>query len=78
MRGRYATSDGWSDERLVALLAGLLELVPWLLQWHNEIDPDYHMRMGDYFKSFVEEEARGMQKTVDEIRAWRPPAAGRR
>ena len=73
------TSEGWSQERLVPLLAGILELVPWLLQWHNEVNPEFGMRMGDYFKSFVEEEARGMQKTIDEIRAWRPSAAaGRR
>ena len=27
-------------ERLKPLLAGLLELVPWLRQWHNDIDPE--------------------------------------
>jgi uncharacterized protein DUF7008/Eco57I restriction-modification methylase len=72
------TNEGWSEERRVPLLAGLLELVPWLLQWHNEIDPAYGVRMGDYFKSFVEEEARGMDKTIDEIRGWRPQATASR
>ena len=42
-------SDGWPAERLVPLLAGVIELVPWLLQWHNESDPDLGARMGDYF-----------------------------
>jgi hypothetical protein len=27
--------DGWPAERLTPLLAGLLELVPWLMQWDN-------------------------------------------
>jgi hypothetical protein len=72
------TNEGWSPERLVPLLVGLLELVPWLLQWHNEIDPVYGMRMGDFFKSFVEEELRSMGKTIDEIRDWRPQATTRR
>ncbi|MEA2829290.1 MAG: hypothetical protein QOF22_38, partial [Bradyrhizobium sp.] len=27
--------DGWAGPRLVPLLAGLLDLVPWLRQWHN-------------------------------------------
>jgi Domain of unknown function (DUF7008)/Eco57I restriction-modification methylase len=66
------SKEGWSTERLVPLLAGLLELVPWLLQWHNEIDPHYNQRMGDFFKSFVEEEARSMSKTIEEIRGWKP------
>jgi hypothetical protein len=29
--------------------------------------------MGDYFEGFVNEEARGLEKTLDEIRAWVPP-----
>lgn len=27
---------GWPAERLLPLLAGLLELEPWLQQWHGE------------------------------------------
>jgi hypothetical protein len=28
---RMRTNEGWSDERLLPLLAGVLELLPWLL-----------------------------------------------
>jgi hypothetical protein len=49
-----------------------LELLPWLLQWHNELDPRYNQRMGDFFKTFIEEEARSMGKTIEDIREWRP------
>ena len=31
--------DGWADERLVPLVAGLAELQPWVEQWHGEVDP---------------------------------------
>jgi hypothetical protein len=51
-------SDGASESQLGKLLASLQELIPWLLQWHNEIDPAYGERMGDFFKTFVEEESR--------------------
>jgi hypothetical protein len=37
--------------------------------------------MGDYFESFVADEARAMGFTLDELRAWRPavvPARRRR
>jgi len=71
-------SEGWSTERLMPLLAGLLELLPWLVQWHNEIDPEYRQRMGEYFQGFVDEEARALGVTRDAIRAWAPPARATR
>ena len=65
-------SEGWAPARLQPLLASLLELVPWLEQWHNELDPVYGERMGDYYRSFVTEEARALGFTLDDLRAWRP------
>ena len=70
---RMRTNEGWSEDRLLPLPAGVLELLPWLLQWHNGFDPQYGMGLGDFFRSFVEEEARRLGKTLDEIRAWQPP-----
>ncbi len=67
-------SEGWEAARLQPLLAGLLELVPWLEQWHNEVDPVYGERMGAYYKGFVSEEARAHGFTLDDLRAWRPAA----
>ena len=71
---------GRDDPRLVPLLACLLELLPWLKQWHNDVDPEFGERMGDFFQSFVNEEARQLGKTIPEIKAWQPPsrAGGRR
>ena len=71
---RMRTNEGWTDDRLLPLLAGVLELLPWLLQWHNTLDPHYGMGLGDFFRSFAEEEARRIGKTLDEVRAWQPPA----
>jgi hypothetical protein len=65
-------NEGWPPERLQPLLAGLLELVPWLEQWHNEVDPVYGERMGNYYKGFVAEEARAQGFTLDDLRAWKP------
>jgi hypothetical protein len=65
---------GSDDPRLVPLLACLIELTPWLLQWHNEPDASFDgLRMGDYFEGFVAEEARHQGKTLPELRAWSPP-----
>lgn len=67
-------NEGWEPTRLQPLLASLQELVPWLLQWHNDIDPAYGERMGDYYRSFVNEEARSLGFTLDDLRAWKPAA----
>jgi len=68
-------SEGWEPARLQPLLASLLELVPWLEQWHNELDPVFGERMGDYYRGFVTEESRGLGFTLDDLRAWKPAAA---
>lgn len=68
-------NEGWEAARLQPLLAGLLELVPWLKQWHNEVDPAYGERMGDYYNGFVSEEARANGFTLDDLLAWKPAAA---
>ena len=67
--------EGWEAARLQPLLAGLLELVPWLEQWHNDMDAFYGERMGTYYKGFVSEEARTHGFTLNDLRAWRPEAA---
>jgi hypothetical protein len=65
---------GRDDPRLVPLLACLVELLPWLKQWHNGIDPEFNLGLGDYFEGFVQDEARQMGLTVEGIRGWHPPA----
>ena len=68
--------DGWPKERLVPILAGLLELIPWVKQWHNNPDPAYDgQRMGEVYEAFVSEKARALGVTTDELQAWRPADA---
>jgi hypothetical protein len=66
--------EGWDPARLQPLLAGLLELLPWLEQWHNEMDPTFGERMGVYYKGFISEEARALGFTLDDLRGWKPAA----
>lgn len=67
-------SEGWEAARLQPLLASLLELVPWLEQWHNELDPVFGERMGSYYRSFVTEEARALGFTLEDLQGWKPAA----
>ncbi len=67
------TREGWPRERLVPMLAGLLELIPWVKQWHNEPSAEYDgLRMGDYFAQFLDGELRLHALTTADLRAWRP------
>jgi hypothetical protein len=74
---RVKNHEGWTPQRRAPLLTGILELIPWLKQWHNEIHPEYHERMGDFFQQFVEDEARAMEMTLADIRTWTPPVQSR-
>jgi len=65
----HTKESGASEKKIVMLLAGLLDLIPWLKQWHNDIDPQFGLRMGDYYSDFVLEEARSIGKTIDDLKA---------
>lgn len=55
------------------MLAGLLELIPWVKQWHNEPSEEFGgLRMGDYYEQFLDGECRLHGLTHDDLRAWRP------
>ena len=71
------TEDGWPPNRLVPLLASLLELVPCLNQWHNAPHDDFGGDgPGDWYERYVEAEARSLGKDVGDLRAWRPEKKG--
>ena len=70
---RMREQEGWTAERLTPLLAALLELLPWVRQYHNAPDPEFDVGMGDYFEAFVDDEARALSLTRDALQAWTPP-----
>ncbi|MEY4508584.1 MAG: hypothetical protein RLZZ450_706 [Pseudomonadota bacterium] len=65
--------EGWDAARLTPMLAGLLELLPWLRQWHNEPSEEFDgLRLGEYFEGYVDGECAALGLTRDGLRAWRP------
>jgi len=63
-------------ERLKPLLAGLAELIPWLQQWHNGLDPEFNERMGDFFDVFLQGQLHQHGLTRDDLDRWMPPTVG--
>ncbi len=66
------TRDGWSSERIVPLLAGLHEVMPWVKQWHGEYDDEWGDVPAEELEAEYENQLRKHQVGVEELKAWRP------
>ena len=69
--------EGWDAKRLTPLLAGLDQLLPWIHQWHPEVDPEFGETAGQSFQTMLEADAHELGLTLEDIRAWEPPAKKR-
>jgi hypothetical protein len=65
--------EGWDAKRLTPLLAGLDQLLPWIHQWHPEVDPEFGETAGQSFQTMLESDAHELGLTIEDIRAWEPP-----
>ncbi|UNS98188.1 BREX-2 system adenine-specific DNA-methyltransferase PglX [Streptomyces tubbatahanensis] len=73
----FTNHEGLSTEEITPLLAGLLELQPWLTQWHDEFDPLYGGSPAAFFAGYRTARQGEHGLTDDDLTAWRPPAARR-
>ncbi|WP_406357944.1 BREX-2 system adenine-specific DNA-methyltransferase PglX [Streptomyces sp. NBC_01635] len=73
----YFTNTALSTEEITPFLAGLLELQPWLSQWHDEFDMLYSGSPADFFAGYRQQKQGEHGLTDDDLRGWRPPAATR-
>jgi hypothetical protein len=64
-------------ERLVPLLGGIDELLPWIHQWHPAVDADYGGPPGAFFESWLDQQLAELSLTREVLRAWRPPESAR-
>lgn len=60
-------SQGWPKERLLPLLAGLKDLLPWVRQWHPEPHPDFGQPYADFLESILQEAVHQHGLTPSEI-----------
>lgn len=73
----YFTAQSLNTAVLTPLLAGLLELQPWLDQWHNEFDENYSGSPAAFFAGYRRQLQGEHGLSDDDLRAWRPLAATR-
>ncbi len=67
--------DGWTATRLAPLLAVIQHNLPWLKQWHNDLDPTYNLRLGDFFETYLDSQLSIHGMTSDDPRVWSQPCA---
>ncbi|MGA5130183.1 BREX-2 system adenine-specific DNA-methyltransferase PglX [Streptomyces olivoreticuli] len=72
-----ASNEALTAEELTPFLAGLLELQPWLDQWHDEFDPTFSASPAAFFRGDRQMVQGEHGLTDDNLRAWRPVAATR-
>ncbi|MFC8796908.1 BREX-2 system adenine-specific DNA-methyltransferase PglX [Promicromonospora sp. NPDC057138] len=68
---------GVGDEELLPLLGGLVELEPWLRQWHSEVDPVFNASPADLVAGLLDEELARLETTREAVTAWAPPVGSR-
>ena len=74
----YDRADQDADtDTLAAILYGLAEVLPWVRQWHNEIDPASHYRFGDFLTGQLEEATRRLGILIDDLDRYAPTPAKR-
>ncbi|MCX4627026.1 BREX-2 system adenine-specific DNA-methyltransferase PglX [Streptomyces sp. NBC_01443] len=72
-----ASHEALTSEELTPFLAGLLELQPWLDQWHDEFDANFSASPAAFFRGDRQMVQGEHGLTDDDLRAWRPAAATR-
>ena len=73
-----SATDGWGVDKLKPLLAGLLEVMPWVRQWHNEDDPALGGNPAYEYDTYLTSQRERYGLTEDDLRAWKPAAPASR
>ncbi|MET9373898.1 BREX-2 system adenine-specific DNA-methyltransferase PglX [Streptomyces sp. NPDC002992] len=63
---------GWDTPRLIPLLAGIQELMPWVHQWHGEHDEEWGGTPSEEYQAYLDEQRAKHGLSAEDLTAWRP------
>lgn len=63
---------GAGNAVLEPMVAGLVELEPWLTQWHSDIEPQFGTSPAAVITAVVDQYLALMEKTREQVTAWSP------
>jgi hypothetical protein len=64
--------EDWPAEKVLPLLAGLVELEPWLHQWHDDPDPLFGGSPAAFITAFIDQQLSALRLTRTDAQDWRP------
>lgn len=68
------STDDWSGSRLLPLLDGLAEVMPWVRQWHNDIEPALSQSPAAYLTTQRGKQGYGKSACTSPAAAPKPPS----
>ena len=68
-----SATDGWDIDRLKPLLAGLAEVMPWVRQWHAEIDDGFGASPAEAYDTYLIAQREKYGLTEEDLNNWKPP-----
>lgn len=68
---------GASDDLLTQMVAGLVELEPWVHQWHSEMDASFGVSPAEAISAVIDQQLGRLEATREEVIAWEAPAMTR-
>ena len=68
---------GADDETLIAMVAGMVELEPWVHQWHQDVDPTFGVSPAQVISGVIDQYLGRLETTRDDVTSWVPPATAR-
>lgn len=60
-------NDGWDAPRLLPLLAGMQDLLPWIRQWHPGIDPEFGQDLAAFYAGFLRDQLHDLNLTEADV-----------
>lgn len=68
---------GAGNDLLTQMVAGLVELEPWVRQWHSEMDVSFGVSPAEAITGVIDQQLGRLETTREEVTAWQPPAPAR-
>jgi hypothetical protein len=65
--------DGWDPVHLIPLLAGLAQVMPWVHQWHDEVDPSLGQSPAEAYDAYFTTQLEEYALTVEDLAGWNAP-----
>jgi len=72
-----STTDGWDCDRLKPSLAGLSEAMPWVRQWHAEVDDRFGVSPAESYDAYLTAKCESCNFSEEDLRNWKPPTSPR-